>query len=169
MQENRVLTDLYTFRHIEGKAKSRLDCELCTGGYEPFENLRNKSGELFCYLTDVPDRFKAYAKRKADKCLSKTNNISSLYVPDPGLPYGYGDIAGTTDAIIFIFKPDFVEIEIFICRGLKACKRNLYQLLCDNQYISQIEFLRSQQKSYHFSNPVKAQNSISYSKLYSGN
>jgi len=153
MSEHRVITDLYTFRHIEGKAKSRLDCVSCTGHYEQFESLRSKAGDLFLYIGDVPDRFNANAKRKADKCLSKTKNISSLYVPEPGLPYGYGDVAGTTDAIIFIYKPDFVEIEIFICRGLRSNKHNLYNLLCDEQLSKNLESLRIYAKSYQNGNP----------------
>ena len=148
---NRILTDLYSFKKTEGK-KTRYDCIVSTESYEPFETLRNGKSELFIYLTDVPDKFRADVKRKADKCISKTRNISSVFIPDITLNYAYGDIRGTSDALLMIYSPDFNSFDIVISRGQRNNKMNLYRLLADHELNQEIENLRSSLKSYQNSN-----------------
>ena len=148
---NRILTDLYSFKKTEGK-KTRYDCIVSTESYEPFETLRNGKSELFIYLTDVPDKFRADVKRKADKCISKTRNISSVFIPDITLNYAYGDIRGTSDALLMIYLPDFKGFDIIISRGQRNNKMNLYRLLSDHELNQEIESLKSSLKSYQNSN-----------------
>ena len=99
---------------------------------EPFEiKLKNRKGGLSFYCSDVPDCFRFAGKDRPDKAISKGDNISSVFVPYVTLPYGFGDINHTTDAILLIFSNEWQVIEIFIVRGQRNNRRNLYTLLCD--------------------------------------
>lgn len=139
-----ILTDYYKGEHWpEGKSKNRYDITASTGNYEPFEGiLTNKKGKQFFYYGDVPDRFNGHVKRQAEKCISKTKNISSVFVPDISLPFAYGDVNNTTDAILLIFNDNYTSIELFVARGQRNNKRNLYFLLCDGELHFDIETLR---------------------------
>jgi len=140
-----IVTDYYEFIHSpECKAKTRLDCVASTQNYNEFEMTRNKHGQLFIYFCDVPDKFKADIRRKADKSItsSKGKNISSVFVPVVVSPFAYGDIAGTADAILLINNPDYTQIEIFVARGQKNNRINLYQMLSDGELDDEISSLR---------------------------
>ena len=90
------------------------------------------------------------ARRKADKILSmKTKSVSSLYIPDASVPYGYGDAKETSDALLFIFdgfeEVDGClhgEVEIFVCRGNAHNKQNLYTNLVEGYLDEEIERAR---------------------------
>ena len=76
-----ILTDYYKAEKLpESKSKLRYDVTISTGNYEPFEALKNKKNELFFYYGDVPDRFNSHVKRQAGKCISKSKNISSVFM-----------------------------------------------------------------------------------------
>ena len=149
-----ILTDYYKFEKLQGgKSKLRIDCTASTGEYAPFEEKRNKQGALFFY---VGDNVQEKAKPKADLAISKTKHISSVYVPDITLPFAYGDIQHTADAMVIIFKNvEFVnggavegsEFEIFIARGQRNNRQQLYNLLSDGEIESEIENLRVRAKS----------------------
>jgi uncharacterized protein (DUF1786 family) len=143
-----ILTDLYQAEKLpESKSKLRYDIVASTGNYPPFETImRNKKGEQFFYYTDVPPRFNGNVKRQAEKCISKGKNISSVFVIDPNLPYAYGDVFNTTDAILLIFNENSAIIEIFVARGQRNNKRNLYFMLCDGELQNDIETLRKKIK-----------------------
>jgi len=142
-----ILTDYYKGEHLPDAAKTRYDVTASTGNYEPFQTkLKNKKNGLQFYFGDVPDRFRFSGKDKPDKAITKGDNISSVFVPDVKLPFGFGDINHTTDAILLIFSNDWQVIEIFIARGQRNNRRNLYHLLCDNELESEIEILRNQAK-----------------------
>ena len=131
-----IITDYYVFRNISEKSASRFDCIYSTETYSAFETLKNKSGALFLYYTKVPESFNIRAKRKADMILSKSKNISSVYVPDVQSPFAFGDIFGTQDALLI----DFTEnMEIFIARGQKNNARNLYNLFIDGELDKELE------------------------------
>lgn len=73
-----ILTDYYNFGKLpEQKSKMRMDCISSTKGYPVFEALRNKAGSLFVYFGDVPASFGGDIKRRADKAITKTTNISN--------------------------------------------------------------------------------------------
>ncbi|MEI8201614.1 MAG: hypothetical protein WCH34_01290 [Bacteroidota bacterium] len=138
-----ILTDYYKAEKLpESKSKLRYDVTASTGHYEPFEALKNKKNELFFYYGDVPDNFNSLVKRKADKCITKTKNISSVFVPDITLPFAYGDVNSTSDALIILFNENYTTIEIFVARGQRNNKRNLYFLLTDGELQNEIEMLR---------------------------
>lgn len=139
-----ILTDYYKFEKLpDSKSKWRLDCTASTGNYNDFEALRNKRGELFIYFTDVPDSFIVDVKRKADKAITKGKNISSVFVPDVTLPYAYGDVKGTTDAILIVFNSDYTTLEIFVARGQKPNRINIWQILSGGELNNEISKLRS--------------------------
>ena len=138
-----ILTDYYKAEKLpESKSKLRYDVESSTGNYEPLETLKNKKGELFFYYGDVPDNFNSHVKRQAEKCITKGKNISSVFVPDITLPYAYGDVRGTLDAILIIFNGNYSVIEIFVARGQRNNKKGLYTLLSDGELKFEIEILR---------------------------
>ncbi len=142
-----LLTDYYYFKHLpDSKSKSRYDCVNSTANYIPLESLRNKAGDLFIYYSDVPECFNQRAKNKADKIISKTKSISSIFVPDVTLPYAYGDIQGTSDGLLIVSNPNYSVLELFIARGQKNNKRNLYTLLADGELIDEIEYFRESSK-----------------------
>lgn len=142
-----ILTDYYKGEHLAGNAKTRLDIAASTGNYEPFEQkLWNKKGEQFFYLTDAPDRFRFARKDRPDKAISRTDNISSLFVPDPAQPFAFGDIKGTQDAALFVIGEGWAVLEIFIARGQRNSRNNLYHLLCDGELDHELEALRKRAK-----------------------
>jgi hypothetical protein len=143
-----ILTDYYKAEKLqESKSKLRFDVTLSTGNYEPFEVImRNKKGEQFFYYGDVPENFNSHVKRQAEKCITRGKNISSVFMPDISLPFAYGDVNNTSDGIIIIFNEDYTIIEIFVCRGQRNNKRNLYFLLCDGELQNEIEILRKNAK-----------------------
>ncbi len=138
-----ILTDYYKMAKLpEVKSKLRIDCTASTKSYPEFETMRNKKEALFFFFGDVPDSFSGNAKRKADKALTKTKSISSIYVPDIQKKYAFGDMVGTLDALLFIFNNDYSEIEIFIARGQKNNVRQLYNTFSDGELNNEIEQLR---------------------------
>ena len=148
-----ILTDYYLFEKLPNqKSKLRIDCTATTGGYNPLEAFRNKAGDLFLYIGENAHT-KAGRERKADLALSRGEHISSLYNPDLGLPYWYGDMKGTTDAFMFVFHNTEVVnggvragaiIELFVARGQRNNRSQLYNILCDGELNEEMEALRKQ-------------------------
>jgi len=70
-----------------------------------------------------------------------------VYVPDIGQTIAFGDIKGTNDAVIVQFNSDtesgITTIELFIARGQKHNKRNLYFLFVDSEFNDEVEYLRN--------------------------
>ena len=140
-----ILTDYYNFGKLpEQKSKMRTDCISSTKGYPVFEALRNKAGSLFVYFGDVPTSFGGDIKRKADKAITKTTNISSVFVPDVEKLLGFGDVKSTQDAILIVFNCNYSQMEIFVARGQKNNCRQLYNLLADGELDTEIASLKKQ-------------------------
>lgn len=137
-----ILTDFYRFeKKANTKSKTRIDCVASTGGYPPLENLTNKKGELFVYI-GRSDYIKCSNKRQADLALSNGKHISSIYTPDINQPFGYGDMKGTHDVLIFKFSDfgivngavvDGAVVEVFIARGQTPNQRGAFMLFVDGQ------------------------------------
>lgn len=161
-----VLTDYYVFEKIATKSKTRLDCTASTMSYPEFETQRatksNKAtekrdatntGDLLIYFGDVPEQFGGNIHRKADKAITiKGKNLSSVYVPDPSNNFGYGDVRGTADALLFVFDgvevingaiPTGAAIEVFIARGKSKDRVPLYNLLTDGELDEEMSELRA--------------------------
>ena len=138
-----ILTDYYKGENLPESKKTRYDVTASTRSYEYFETkLKTRTGSLAFYFGDIPDRWHFSSKDKPDKAITKGDNISSIFVPDVTLPFAFGDIKGTLDAILLVFSDSWQMIEIFIARGQKNNRRNLYSLLCDGELENEIESLR---------------------------
>lgn len=140
-----IITDYYRLTKLpESKSKTRFDVIASTGGYQEFENMKSKKGELFFYFVNVPERFNAGIKRKTDKSLTSRlgKNVSSIFIPDVNRPFGYGDIQHTADALLIIFNNDYTSLELFICRGQRNNRMALYNLLSDGELSGEIEQIR---------------------------
>lgn len=162
-----ILTDYYRFEKIALKSKMRMDCTVSTRSYEPLEEKRMDKaspetatkdaihvGDLTLYYGQRPAKFQGDPKRKTDNSLTvKSKNLSSVYVPDIESNIAYGDVHGTTDAIILVFR-DFnvvdgkvqagAVIELFIARGKGSEKFNLYTTFVDGVLDSEADSLREQ-------------------------
>jgi hypothetical protein len=142
-----ILTDYYKGEKLPESKKTRYDVTASTGSYEHFETkLKTKTGSLAFYFGDVPERWHFSSKDRPDKAITKKDNISSVFVPDVTLPFAFGDIKGTQEAAILIFSKSWQVIEIFIARGQKNNRRNIYTLLCDGELDHEIELLRNHAK-----------------------
>ena len=162
-----ILIDYYRFERLEGTlAKLRVDCTASTKSYEPMEEKRATKalrrtdkrdgcnvGDLFCYFGDVPEQFGGDVHRKADKALTKSKNISSIYTPDPKSNLGFGDMKGTADALLFVFHDAQsingrlqagAVIEIFVARGYAKDRVALYNELSDGLLNEEMDYLRQQ-------------------------
>lgn len=138
-----ILSDYYKFVHLpECKSATRFDCVESTKSNPDFEILRNKEGRLFLYYGDIPANYKADARRRADKVLTKTKSISSVFVPDVTNSFAFGDIRGTNDALLFIFNPNNTVFELFVARGQKHNRGALYNLLSDGELNEEISELK---------------------------
>jgi hypothetical protein len=142
-----LFTDCYIFEQL-AVSQYRFDCTHSTGCYPFFEdNLLNKQrfniGGLSINYSPKPSHFKNN-NEKCEMILGKgSSSISTIYIPNVKYNYiGYGDVKSTNDALILKFLKDHKVIEVYIARGLKFNKYNLYQE-CANSYLdSQLELIK---------------------------
>lgn len=147
-----ILTDYYRFVKLDDLTSSRIDCVVSTKSYDLFENNRatkeikatsrhpkTNIGALIAYYLPTFDIVKADAQRKADKSFSMKNaHISSIYKPDLSLSFGFGDVKGTSDALLFIDQLKVADgkvlsgtLDVFIARGQAKNCMQLYQMACN--------------------------------------
>lgn len=156
-----ILTDLYRFEHLaSAKGRTRMDATATTGGYNPLEELRNKKGQLFIYAT-TNAYTKAGVERKSDLAICHTAHISSIYVPNPEDMLGYGDMVGTTDALLFDLSKFYLKdgaptegstIEVYIARGQAKNRAGLFQLYRDGELAQEIKALQDRAKPENLNN-----------------
>lgn len=145
-----ILTDYYKLERLPEYSTNktpRFDCVASTKEYPPFEAMaaRSKVKRFFCYYNGVPDTFSDKARQKAERAITNTNSISSVFIPNLEMPlFGHGDVRGTQDAILFVISPDYSSMELFIARGYKNNQRGLYSLLLDGELNSELERIRQQ-------------------------
>ena len=164
-----ILSDYYHFDKVAKKSATRLDCTASTGSYPEFEDKRatkptkandrrdaTNVGDLVIYLGDVPKQYGGNAQRKADKSLTiKGKNLSSMYVPDVTNNFAYGDVRGTTDALLFVFDNLVIVdgrvisggLDVFVARGKSRDRVSLYNLLCDGELDEEISSLKEMAKA----------------------
>ncbi len=147
-----IFSDYYK-GELKTNAKSRFDITHSTGGYPFFESLlinkqKSNVGGLSFNYAPRPMQFKGNEKRLAEMIISKgCSSISSVYVPNLQKYYfAYGDVKTTNDAMIIIFDEDKKTIEIFIARGLKNDKQQLYTDVCAGYYDNELEAIRQSAK-----------------------
>jgi len=143
-----IFSDYYLGKNLTD-AKSRFDIIKSTGNHPFLEIiLKNKKkfnidGLSFNY-TQRPDVFKGDERRKAEMIICKgSSSISSVFVPNLDKFYiGYGDVKTTNDAIIILFDDNKKIIELFIARGLKQDKQQLYSEVVSGFYDDELEAIR---------------------------
>lgn len=144
-----ILTDYYRLERLAEflmNRTPRFDCKASTGEYPPFEDIARKSRvkRFFCYYNGLPNSFSENAKNKAERCITNTNSISSVFIPSlDKQQLGYGDVKGTQDALLFVFSPDYSSMEIFVARGYKNNQKRLFNLLYDNELVEEMHRLRN--------------------------
>lgn len=151
-----TLTDYYNAEKLqELSAKYRFEVTRSTSEYDLFQRLLenkrkpNVGGLSFNF---VPRSTKWEGVEVPDNAITKgSTNITSVYILDPSLPYGFGDIKGTNDACLVVFNSDFKEkglttIELFIARGQKHNRKNLWYELVDGELDHELEILRKRSK-----------------------
>jgi len=124
-----IITDYYKFEHLPTcRSQSRMDCVTSTQGYNEFETTRNKNGELFIYLCNVPT--KSDANRKTDRTITtgKGRHATGIFYPDITIPLSYGDFQNTQDALLMIASQDELVFEVFVARGQKNHRINIWQM-----------------------------------------
>lgn len=142
-----ILTDYYKFEKRDGqRSKLRIDCTASTGGYNPFERMRNKFGILFVYIGD-----NRHTRSGCDLMISHEKHISSIYCPSPDSPLWYGDFKDTADALLLV--PENVRfvngaiqvggiVEVFVARGQRANRLCLYEMASGGELDGEMEALR---------------------------
>ncbi|WP_430972640.1 hypothetical protein [Sunxiuqinia rutila] len=147
-----ILSDYYKAEKLqEVKAKYRFEISKSTMEYDRFQllliNKRNPNPRGWSF-NFVPRPKRWEGEESPDMAITKgSENISSVYIPEPSLPYGYCDIKGTNDACLVVFNENFREsgitdIELFIGRGQKHNRKNLWYELVDGELDHELEFLR---------------------------
>ena len=127
-----ILTDYYRMVRLQEYANNktpRFDTIASTGEYPRFEQMAAKSRvkRFYCYYNGIPDSFSNRAREQAERAITNTKNISSVFIPNLNKPlFGYGDVKGTQDAILFVFSADYSLMEVFIARGYKPHQKALY-------------------------------------------
>lgn len=161
-----ILTDYYKFERLAKISKSRLDCTASTNSYPLFEEKRcSKSqratekrdavsdGDLLVYFLDVPKQFGGKIHQQAEKSFTiKGKNLSSVFVPDPESNIAYGDVAGTSDALLFVFHNFEIvngvvqpgaSVEVYVARGKSEDRQGLYFMLKRGGLDSEVAALRA--------------------------
>ncbi|HZL11056.1 MAG TPA: hypothetical protein VFC65_13770 [Prolixibacteraceae bacterium] len=152
-----ILTDYIKGEKLkENKAQYRFEITQSTMEYDKFQllliNKRNPNPRGWSF-NFVPRPKKWNGAESPDMAITKgSENISSVYIPNPSSPYGYGDIKGTNDACLVIFNKDYkmagiISIELLIARGQKHNKKNLWFELVDGELDHETEFLRTHSAS----------------------
>ena len=163
-----ILTDYYRFERIAQKAKHRMDCIASTESYPEFEDRRAtklqretekrdaiKVGDLILSWGSPDSHIKGDNRRRADRSITmKSSNLSSVYNWQHEGDYwvAYGDVQGTADALLFIYRVGEVDttiqagsfIEVFVARGKSNECNALCNLYSDGELDEEMNALRQQ-------------------------
>lgn len=160
-----IFSECYIFGKVARKAKTRLDCIACTGGYAGFEVLRATKrqretafrdalniGDLICYLNKRPEHFRDTIGTPSIIMTKRGgSNLSTIYVPYLQKGVGFGDFANTTDAIIFILRDITMSngkigpnamIEVYIARNRGIYAKDLYSRVMQGLYSDELIMLK---------------------------
>lgn len=140
------LTEYYRMEEKVIRKSHRYDCTESAGTYEPLERIgrQSRDGSIYFYYNGVPDTFNAVAQRRTDKAITNGKNITSVYTPDINSPrLGYGDIRGTSDAVLFHISSDYKAMDIYIARGLKHHSKALFTAFVDGRLDKEIAELKN--------------------------
>lgn len=148
-----ILTDYYRFDKLPGQSsKMRMDCTASTQSHGSFEALRNKQGALFVYVGDNTYT-EAGERGKSDLAINRGVHITSLCTTNPSEPYWYGDFHGTPDVLLMVHRgfdryqngrvAEGSIIEIFVARGYRASRLNLFEEFTDGAFNDEMDSLRA--------------------------
>jgi len=147
-RRGKVFTDYYKGQLLTD-AKRRYDVTHSAGSHPIFETVLinhrkfNIEGLSFIY-SPRPPKFKGNLKRLAEMIIGRDSfNISSVYVPNIEKNYvAFGDVNTTNDALIVFIDSENKSIELFIARGLKNDRLQLYTAVCAGYYEEELYSLR---------------------------
>ena len=165
MITNWIFSECYIFAKTAKKAKTRLDCIACTGGYAGFEVLRATKqqretafrdaldiGDLICYLNKRPEHFRDTIGTPSIVMTKKGgNNLSTIYVPYLQKGVGFGDFVNTNDAIIFILRDITMStgkigpnamVEVYIAKNMGVYARDLCSRVMQGIYNTELITLK---------------------------
>lgn len=149
------------------KGKKRLDCTRYTGTKEiflPFENKRKPTLSLILAETQMNNSIKTKPERMAKYFLWNNGlNLSSIYLKDSEtIGYGYPNSKpflknglinpmydSRDDGYLFIVNKDYTEIEILVFLKEKGYIETYADILKDNGFDDELEFLRNNSKPYY--------------------
>lgn len=160
-----MTTDYYLFVKAATHSATRMDCEASTKSHPFLERYRGTTtrkgteksdalnkGDLKIYVGKTPANFDCTTSRKADLSVTIRNeNLSQIYRPNLESPYAYGDVKGTSDAIIFKLSgfqtingniEQGAVLEMYIFRGLVNNALALYNMACNGELDEEMEALR---------------------------
>lgn len=160
-----VLSALYVFRKEEGqKAKHRFTLVKSTGNYELLAHRATRGrkgserldplsvGQAICFFNPIPPSFNNNVRQSAEMSLTMgKNNVSSVFVPLPQYPIGFGDIVGTNDALLFSFHnaerrgkvfAGGSTVEVYVARGMAGRSRELYEMAINRRLTGDVRTLR---------------------------
>ena len=164
-----TLVAYYLFKKLPNqKGGTRMDCIASTGNYTEFEEKRATKpykgnakadpynvNNLKINITQVPPNYPDEVRKTADRIVNMQNKpLSTIYKPDPTGNFGYGDVQGTTDALLFVTKFETVgsrvqdggTLEVFIARGMSKDKISLYNVFADGCLLDEMDELRERAK-----------------------
>jgi hypothetical protein len=90
------------------------------------------------YLSDFSGNVHASQGRRSKLGISaafngKTRAVSSIFLDLENPRFGYGDLRGTADLLLFRFSNDRTELEVFLLEGRKGLADILLARLVDGQ------------------------------------
>lgn len=163
----KTITDYYCFVRVATHGNARMDCKASTKSHPFMERYRGvrtcketeksdalNKGDLKIYVSKTPESFDCIPQRKADLCVTiQKTNLSQIFKPidSISLPYAFGDVNGTTDAIIFVLKDlqiingrieQGAMLEMFICRDMANNALALYNMACNGELDEEMEEMR---------------------------
>ncbi|TAE26140.1 MAG: hypothetical protein EAZ92_11195 [Candidatus Kapaibacterium sp.] len=71
--------------------------------------------------------------------------LTSVYLPEIEQPeFGYGNLQGTSDALLFVLSENPKRLELFIAREKKSVEQAICNLAIeqDKELLAQMDFLR---------------------------
>jgi hypothetical protein len=136
----KVIDCYYRFEKLNNsKSKTRFDLVYCSDIYEPLNQI-SKTGEFWVYL-QKGEHVISHGKRKPDLALSirTGHHLTGVYIPEIERPnLAFGDCS--QDALLFIIAEGVIEV--LICKGKKNLVQNLFNLLYDGEFDSEIDRYR---------------------------
>jgi hypothetical protein len=151
-----ILNEYFRFERLENTvSKNRLDLTAWTCEIAPLF-MPNDKGQSWFYTNSKPPikstrakqpsfSLTARAKWQPTQDAKPTQHITSVYLPEIEQPeFGYGNLQGTSDALLFVLSENPKRLELFIAREKKSVEQAICNLAIeqDKELLAQMDFLR---------------------------